>query len=75
MNTKFLPDIHKDESQRWNLGYLMLPSLSTTNSLVLTMNITLTNIFPRSSVAVAASSIFAIFTALNLAHKMTVDTA
>ena len=75
MNTKFLPDIHKDESQRWNLDYLMLPSLSTTNSLVLTMNITLTNIFPRSSVAVAASSTFAIFTALNLTHKMTVDTA
>ena len=34
----------------------------------------MTNIFPRTSAAVPASSTFAVFTVLNLAHKMNIGT-
>ena len=75
INTKFPPDIHEDKSQHWNLNSLILPSFSATNSLVVTMDRMLTNIFPLPFVARPAISMSAVFTALDVVHKVNVTTA
>ena len=74
MNNKFPPDICKDELQRWNLGSLMLSSFSATDSLVPTIDRTLRNNFQLPFIAGPSSLIYAVFTALNVAHKMNVTT-
>lgn len=68
MNIKFLPDTQEDESKCWNLDFLMLLSFSAINSLVLTIDRTLTNIFPPPFVAGPASSSSTEFRALDVAH-------
>ena len=68
MNIKFFPDIHEDESKCWNLDSLMLLSFSAINSLVLTIDRTLTNIFPPLFVAGPASSSSIVFRALDVPH-------
>ena len=75
LNTKFLPDRQEDESQRWNVDFLMLPSFSATNLLSVTMDRTLTNIFPLSLVERPASFTSAVFTVLDVAHKINDATA
>ena len=75
INNKFPTDIRKDESQRWNLGYQMLSTFSATDPLVPTMDRTLTKNYQRSFIAGPSSLISAVFTALDVAHKMNVTTA
>ena len=74
MNNKFPPDLCKDESQRWNLGSQMLSSFSATDSLVPTLNRKLRSNFQLPFIAGSSSLISALFTALNVAHKMNVTT-
>ena len=57
------------QTLRWNLDCLKLPSFSATNSLVYTVDTTLTNIFPLPFVAGPASSTSAVFTSLDIAHR------
>lgn len=74
MNNKFPPDLCKDESQRWNLGSQMLSSFSATDSLVATLNRTLRNNFQLPFIAGPSSLTSALFTALDVVHKMNVTT-
>ena len=55
--------------ERWNLESLRLPSFGATNSLVANIDTTLTNIFALPFVAGPASSISAVYTALDIAFK------
>lgn len=59
-------------SRTWTLDSLSLPSLGATNSLVVDMDLTLTNVFPLPFVAGPASSTSAVFTALDIAHKTSI---
>ena len=59
----------------WNLDSLILPSLSATNSMVVSVDQTLTSIFPLPFVAGPASSTSAVFTALEIAHKTSAVTS
>ena len=52
----------------------MLPSFSATDSLVSTMDRTLTNNFQLHFIAGQSSLISAVFTTLDVAHKMNVTT-
>ena len=53
----------------------MLLSFSDTNQLVVTMNRTLTNIFPLPFGAGPANCTSAVFTALHVPHQMNIATA
>ena len=64
----------EEQVPSWNLDSLILPSLSATNSLVVTVDQTLTNIFPLPFVAGPASSTSAVFTALDIAHRTSAAT-
>ena len=70
LNTNFLPDRQEDETQRWNIDFLMFSSFSATNSLSVTMDRTLTKIFPLPFVERPASFTSAVFKVLDVALKI-----
>ena len=54
----------------WDLNSICLPSYSATNSLVVDVDVTRTNVFSFLFVAGPASSISAVYTAIDMAHKI-----
>ena len=59
-----------ESTSGWTLDTLCLPSFAATNSLVANQEISLTNIFSLPFVAGPASSISAVYTALDTAHRV-----
>ena len=62
------------QQKYWTLDTLKIPSFSATSSIVVSMDTTMTNIFALPFVPGPASSISAVFTALDIAHKTNLAT-
>ena len=54
----------------WDLNSIRLPSYSATNSLVVDVDVTRANVFSFPFVAGPASSISAVYTSIDMAHKI-----
>ena len=67
--TKEILTVENTIFEGWSLESLCLPSFGATNSLVTKIDTTLTNIFALPFVAGPASSISAVYTALDIAFK------
>lgn len=58
-----------EHKEQWNINSLVLPSFGATNSLLVDMDMTLTNIFTLPFVAGPASSTSAVYTSLDIAYR------